>query len=245
MDQIKRPIDQYLVTPHEVATLQAAANILNEKCMREFKLPAVATDLLGFDDKSLRYDKSHSPLYGFFDPATAAVSGYDRVPPQPASGQPAAAPTSADVMVVEHGKDTSGRQVSTYAGKAVPAEGCKGQSVRATGGALPLPDPKALPDHGPQIPTDDPRLVTAYAAWSACMKSEGYDYSTPQEVLANTSLIPKRIEQDGVITFQHTPAELNRHRPTSRARYRPKCLGSPSYCSSPTTVGTSRAMSMF
>lgn len=208
VDQIVRPVDRYLVTPQQVTTIQSAANMLNEKCMKEFGLRGVATELFGFDAKSIRYDKTHAPLYGFFDPAQAGASGYDRVPSQPAPAPSGAVPPSMDAMTVEHGMDAAGNPVSTFAGKSLPAGGCKGQSVRGTGGALPIPDPKALPDHGPQIPTDDPRILKVTAAWSACMKTKGFTYSNPQDALDNPQLIPKTSERNGVISVQHSADEL-------------------------------------
>ncbi|MER7755194.1 hypothetical protein [Kitasatospora sp. NPDC097643] len=208
VEQIARPIDQYLVTPEEVATLQSAANALNATCMREFGLPPVATDLIGFDEQALRYDRTHAPLYGFFDPARAAVTGYDRLPPASGPAAPSGAPPSPEAMTVEHGTDQVGNAVSAYAGKPVPAGGCKGESVRATGGALPVPDPKALPDHGPGTPTDDPRVRAAYAAWSGCMKARGYTYATPLDVLADTGPLPKATERNGTVTVEHAPEEL-------------------------------------
>ncbi|MFD8756434.1 hypothetical protein ACFV0O_36480 [Kitasatospora sp. NPDC059577] len=209
VEQISRPIDRYLVTPQQVTTLQSAANELNEKCMREFGLPPVATGLIGFDDQALRYDRTHAPLYGFFDPAQAAVSGYDRVPAA-APGGPAgsSSPPSPEAMTVEHGVDQAGKAVSAYGGKSVPAGGCKGEGARGTGGALPLPDPQALPDHGPKVPTDDPRVRAVFAAWSSCMRAKGYRYATPQDVLADTGLLPTTREQDGVVSVRHSAEEL-------------------------------------
>ncbi|MFI8454791.1 hypothetical protein [Kitasatospora sp. NPDC085464] len=210
VEQIVRPIDTYLVTPQQVTTLQAAANALNARCMREFGLPPVASDLIGFDEQALRYDRTHAPLYGFFDPERAAVSGYDRVPARsaPAAPVPAAAPPSPETMTVEHGVDPTGKAVPAYAGKAVPAGGCKGESTRGAGGALPLPDPQALPDHGPGVPTGDPRVRAAFAAWSSCMATKGYRYPTPQDVLADTSLLPGTAEVNGVVSVRHSAREL-------------------------------------
>ncbi|MFF7995821.1 hypothetical protein ACFZDG_39375 [Kitasatospora xanthocidica] len=210
VEQIARPIDRYLVTPHQVATLQSAANALNETCMRGFGLPPVATGLIGFDEQALRYDRTHAPLYGFFDPGRAAVSGYDRVPAAPAPAGPSAVPPSPETMTVEHGVDQAGKAVSVYAGKPVPAGGCKGESTRGTGGPLPLPDPGALPDHGPKVPTDDPRVRAAVAAWSSCMKAKGYVYATPQDVLADTGLLPETAEVNGVVSVRHSAEELKR-----------------------------------
>ncbi|MER7580698.1 hypothetical protein [Kitasatospora sp. NPDC097691] len=212
VEQIVRPIDRYLVTPQQVTTLQSAANVLNERCMREFGLPPVASDLIGFDEQALRYDRTHAPLYGFFDPERAAVSGYDRVPAQsgPAASAPAAAPPSPspETMAVEHGVDPTGKAVPAYAGRTVPAGGCKGESTRGAGGALPLPDPQALPDHGPGVPVGDPRVRAAFAAWSACMQTKGYRYPTPQDVLADTGLLPKTAEVNGVVSVEHSAREL-------------------------------------
>ncbi|MFE6055929.1 hypothetical protein ACFQ6N_34730 [Kitasatospora sp. NPDC056446] len=210
VEQIGRPIDRYLVTPQQVATLQSAANALNETCMREFGLPPVATDLVGFDEASLRFERTHGELYGFFDPAQVAESGYNRVLPgyEAAAATPAAAQPSPATMTVEHGVDQAGKAVSAYAGRAVPAGGCKGESVRGTGGALPLPDPKALPDHGPRVPVDDPRIRAAFAAWSGCMSAKGYSYATPQDGMTAARLVPVTSEQNGVVSVRHSAEEL-------------------------------------
>ncbi|WP_439681056.1 hypothetical protein [Embleya sp. MST-111070] len=189
VDEITRPIDRYLVTPEEVGSIQNAANIVNEKCMKEFGLPGIPTGLSGFDAKAMRFEKTHSPLYGFFDPAGAAVNGYDRVLGEADPGPRRAAP-AAEVLAVEHGTDAAGAPVTSYAGRTVPPGGCKGESVRRTGGTLPMPDPPTLPDRGPHSAVDDPRVVAAYRAWSSCMKAAGYHYATPDDALTDPNLVP-------------------------------------------------------
>lgn len=80
--------------------------------------------------------------------------------------------------------------------------------MREIGGPLPLPDPPTLPDHGPHSAVDDPRVVAAYAAWSSCMKAEGYRYATPQEAIGDPSLVPETVKENGASVVRHSAAEL-------------------------------------
>jgi hypothetical protein len=206
-DQLERPIYAYLAKPSDVKTIQDAANVVTAQCMQSFGLPSMPTELDGFDDTAVRDLRSHTNLYGFFDPAVVSNKGYDmfRAPAAqtqhiPASGEK----LSADGLGVQYGKDASGKPVQSFEGKTVPPGGCKAKGVEASGGTLPGLAPEDLPEGGPTIPYGDPRIIAVDAAWSNCMTSKGYHFANPFDAaLAITADPPKSAAQ-----ITHTPAEI-------------------------------------
>lgn len=210
-DQLERPIYAYLAKPSDVKTIQDAANVVTAQCMQSFGLTSIPTQLDGFDDTAVEDLRSHTNLYGFFDPAVASSKGYDmfrapttRTQPAPASG----VKISADGIGVQFGKDASGKTVQSYEGKPVPPGGCKAKGVEASGGTLPGLTPEDLPDGGPTIPYGDPRIIAVDAAWSHCMASKGYHFANPFDAArAVTANPPKSVSQ-----ITHTPAEIDQAR---------------------------------
>ncbi|MFE0465570.1 hypothetical protein ACFW1A_40620, partial [Kitasatospora sp. NPDC058965] len=203
-DQIVRPISDYLASPRQAAVLQDAANAVTAQCMRDFGLPSSPTLLVG-SDTAVRDLLEHTHLYGFFDPAGAAISGYNMVRLPPAGGQ-GTAPLSADAIAVEFGRDASGRSVTTFGNKPVPAGGCKAKGIEAIGGPLPGIDASALPNGGPKEPLEDPRVSAATAQWSACMKVKGYHYETPFEATTSPITQPQRLA--GSEAVPHSAEEI-------------------------------------
>ncbi|MEY9857349.1 hypothetical protein ABH935_002957 [Catenulispora sp. GAS73] len=211
LEQISRPVDPYLPTPSDVLTLIAAANVLNSRCMAGFGLRGSNTHATDIDAHGVRVAIAHTHLYGFFDPSIVATDGYDAVqlpPPEP-PGLPTAAPLSPAALSVENGTDDVGHPVPAYAGKPVPAHGCKAQAQQGTGGVFPNMSAAGLPDGGPVTPLSDPRVLAANKEWSACMTGKGYHFATPYEAMDSpTAQDAQVVGPDGHHTVVHSPAEI-------------------------------------
>ncbi|MBS2532320.1 hypothetical protein KGQ20_06000 [Catenulispora sp. NF23] len=211
LEQVNRPIDPYIPTPSEVLALIAAANVLNARCMAAFGLHGSDTHATDVDAHGVRVAIAHTHLYGFFDPSVAATDGYDVVQLQSSQvpGQPAAAPVSPAALSVESGQDDAGHPVADYAGKPVPAHGCKAQAQTGIGGEYPDMSAAGLPDGGPVTPLSDPRVLAANKQWSACMKGKGYHFATPYEAMDSaTAQDAQVVGPEGDRKVVHSPAEI-------------------------------------
>ncbi|MFC1421253.1 hypothetical protein [Streptacidiphilus cavernicola] len=205
IDQITRPIDSYEVTVAQTRTLFQAATVVTQQCVRSYSLsyPAPQWDD-AFSDTPQQL-KERSVVYGFFDPSASPGKGYDAVGVEAAGAEPVL--SDAQYTVLDGVDRATNKPVAAYDGKSVPAHGCLGKG-RAEIGAAPMPaDSGPLPDGGPTVPADDPRMVDVNAKWSACMKSRGFDYASPWAAY----LDPKwRTRPKGSTTAPqlHTPLEV-------------------------------------
>jgi hypothetical protein len=209
LEQVHRSIDPYLPTPSDVLTLISATNVLNARCMAEFGLHGNNTHAMDLDDHGAREALAHTHLYGFFDPSSAATDGYDAVEVQSSAGQPATTPLTPAAQSVEVGHDEAGHPLTAYAGKPVPAHGCKAQAQEGTGGKYPDLTAAGLPEGGPATPLGDPRVLAANKQWSACMAGKGYHFATPYEALDSpTAQNAQVVGPDGAKKVVHSPAEI-------------------------------------
>ncbi|MFJ8040307.1 hypothetical protein ACIRBX_07320 [Kitasatospora sp. NPDC096147] len=179
--QIALPIDDYLVTTAQVRQIVKAQDLLAAECLRGYGLTGRPTVLVGLEDM-VAGRLTRSLVYGYFDVANAGSKGYAAVrnatPPPP--GAPLDEATADRNHIALTGADPrTGQPVTTLDGKPVPAGGCQQKSREALGGATPNPDTGDLPEGGPKVPAGDPRLVDAFAKWSACMKEKGFEYKDP------------------------------------------------------------------
>lgn len=215
--QITRPIDAYLSTPDQVQTLLKAMDTLEARCMRPFGLKPPPDQSNGLMQMP-QVLRAASPLYGFFNTTTPASLGYDRVQQSPApagsggSGGPSVRQSDAEVEAVNavlHGMDAHGKAVTQYKGRSVPSGGCQAPALAAVGGLQNLtPLPSSLPNGGPQVPVSDPRLVTADAHWSDCMKNKGFAYPTPDAAYSDPRWVPTGNSRSAFADFVHTPQEI-------------------------------------
>ncbi|MFE9425957.1 hypothetical protein ACFYNO_23700 [Kitasatospora sp. NPDC006697] len=177
--QISLPLDGYEPTADQAATISRASHLVADRCMREFGLNAPEETYDAFTQE-VQEVKKRNQLYGYFVAVGATGDGYDRNQAIPPST------LSPDVNSVLYGTDASGQAVADYHGRPVPKGGCWQVGADALGGPPPLPGtPQALPAEGPRIPLTDPRLRTAYAAWSDCMRQKGYRYTNPADAYSD------------------------------------------------------------
>ncbi|MER7684098.1 hypothetical protein [Streptomyces sp. NPDC097610] len=177
VDAISLPIDSYIPTSTQILALQKATDVASARCMHSYGLPYHPPIMEGFADFA-RQNKVRTALYGFFDLSTARSKGYDTQLDSP-DGTSNEVPYTMAEMGVLRGQSASGTTVATFKDKKVPAGGCRQQGIDAIGGPPPIPAAEALPEGGPKIPSDNPRMKVANARWAACMKDKGFMYPNP------------------------------------------------------------------
>ncbi|MFF3002877.1 hypothetical protein ACFVTF_08735 [Kitasatospora sp. NPDC057940] len=173
-----KPLRQVIESINQT-TISRASHLATVRCMKDFGLqtPEETDDAFA---QAATAAKERTQLYGYFAPAKAAEKGYDRNQVIPDSD------LSRDVTSVLYGSDSSGKPGTSFNGKPVPKGGCWQAGADALGGAPPVPGgAQGLPDKGPRIPLTDPRLTTAYAEWSACMKTKGYSHAGPADAYSD------------------------------------------------------------
>ncbi|MBO1418529.1 hypothetical protein [Streptomyces sp. FH025] len=191
--QVSLPTDPYLVTPAQNRLMVQARDAVTAECMRGFGFAGRPTVVLGAEEAQ-RGRQTRSTLYGYFDTDRAGALGYDltvRFADQsaPADAQP---PASVAEQIALTGTDPATHQpVPALDGRPVPTGGCARKGLDALRDADGLSYGEGtLPDGGPKVPADDPRITAAYAAWSRCMKDEGYDYPDPVSAIADPKWHP-------------------------------------------------------
>ncbi|GAA1992755.1 hypothetical protein [Kitasatospora viridis] len=167
---LRLPIEDYLLTPAQDAQLNHAVWVLAAACMKrqgfDFQTPP---ELAG-----QRSGGEAARRYGPADPAAAAVLGYHDTA-APAPQQPSGPPAPADLPAPE-------RAALIGSPQGGPAGGCHGEAQRRLAGTDPLGSSQLAGQINSMSygqATADPRVTAAFAAWSGCMKANGYAYATP------------------------------------------------------------------
>ncbi|WP_129308566.1 hypothetical protein [Streptomyces sp. L2] len=202
VDQVVRPIDAYLPTPAQTEIVERAAYVSSVKCLKRFGISQTPGPEPAPGDPARR--DVRSALYGYFAaPDQIAAKGYDAVA-VPRSR--AAIPTA--VRRVYFGRDDTGATITVFHGKAVPRGGCLKEGLDTAGASSLLgADPSALPGGGPKEPLDDPRVVEADRAWSACMKAHGFTYATPADAYMDSRWRTQATSANSSVT--HSKAEID------------------------------------
>ena len=186
VDEVKRPLDRYLLSVDQVKTLIRAEGVATAQCMKGYGLRSLSPDLDEVD-REAGYIMTRNRLYGYFDTQDGAYPGYETLGQQDLNGFET---LSADQTTALSGRDASGKPAVALNGKLLPPGGCDQIGLDAIGGIPPRLDEKTLPDGGPQVPVSDPRLVSVYALWSSCMRGKGYSYTTPVAALGDPQWNP-------------------------------------------------------
>lgn len=196
-DQIALPVDAYALTVPERDRLDLARSVLAGDCMRSFgyrydaaadKAVAARTARNHLDDFGLYENKRR---YGVTDPATAARYGYHLVSaasgtavPQDEADDHGLGKESPAEQEVRYGTDAEGKPVlHTAAGKPIPPTGCLSAgdapfTVQGTRGDD-TEAVRALAATSFEQSQQDPAVVTARKAWSACLAAKGFTFTDP------------------------------------------------------------------
>ncbi|WP_328920509.1 hypothetical protein OG911_23205 [Streptomyces sp. NBC_00208] len=192
------PVDPYRLSGADRTVLYAAEQKLVASCMRTYDVGYRAPD-------TGNARPAPEAPYGVTDPRWARDYGY-RLPPGLLGGRPASAaqPDLSTVSLITGGisydpdghvlRNEDQQRLTTYKGKPVPPGGCLGQARRTLAGNDGNRD---LTRVGSQIygtayakSKQDRRVTAVIAAWSACMKKQGFDYTSPLDP-ANDPGFPK------------------------------------------------------
>ena len=186
------PIDAYLLTPEKAKQLNAAQDLLANRCLVRYGFPASVP----VSATSLSSDDLNGRRYGVIDPAVAAQLGYHSPGGGKNAGRSPDAPQSPELTLVLYGApDPTGKgtKAGTYKGMDVPPGGCMGEARHKINadkfesyddGALAIQLNSAA---GKQAQADK-RVVAKLGEWSACMKQQGFTYRDPFEPLDGGTL---------------------------------------------------------
>lgn len=182
MRNFSLPMDPYKISPVTLLNTTRARSVLFAQCMARF----------GFQvDVQFGGGLSNWPgnerRYGITDETSARQRGYHPAPASPT----AVNPTKGSTPVVTEGYQTvaTGEGPSSINDKPVPDGGCNGEARRKIAEGAPKVDSEQLGDEleGQAFARmlQDSRIRAVFAAWSACMKSAGFDYADPMKAMSD------------------------------------------------------------
>ncbi|MEU0103570.1 hypothetical protein [Streptomyces sp. NPDC006267] len=171
------PIQGYLPSDSAKAQISQAKKQLIGDCMKSYGFSwKPAPDLPRIGGKSLVDWR-----YGIHDLALAKIRGY-----KPDAAQQVAYDKAMNAGAVDGltgGEDSQtleGGGVKEVNGKKVPDGGCIGQADRKMGAqAVQSETAQQVSAETFTKSKTDARVVKAFAAWSQCMKGDGYNYAEP------------------------------------------------------------------
>lgn len=184
VDGLTLPLDAYALTAAEDQVLARAAEARVRECAASFGLDAAGSLPFGTAAESASAAATrHDRRYAVVDPEVAAAHGYHAPTTVDVRREFYEAHTDAELEVLV-GVAADG-SATTRAG--VPSGGCLGQAARATAAADEA-GLRAGEELVSAVQADawhaamaDPRVVDAFAVWSACMAGAGYQYAAPME----------------------------------------------------------------
>lgn len=199
------PIAAYSFTDAQTASVDAAVDVLTDRCMRRYGMRYQAPA-----EPPPPARQSADRRYGLSSAFDAAHYGYHLTPDEesPSTPAPAARGGTAQYLVLFGRPDGTHPDATgpvTYQGRAVPLGGCRGEA-RAT---LDRDDDPAAARAAAAIADDsygasgkDPAVRKATQAWSACMRGKGYAYPTPLAALGDKSFIGRPVSPREVATAE-------------------------------------------
>ncbi|MGW6685641.1 hypothetical protein [Streptomyces sp. NPDC054961] len=175
---ISLPLDAYVSTPKQRATVLRAEQVLVQGCMRDFGFDYPVPDYSGMSSQPwpdatrfLLFDADRAAQYGYRRPAGERPSGKQAGETNP--------PLSSAASAV-----FSGRGASRINGKDVPAGGCVGKAREKLGetpNLIATPLAQRLAGTAYTWSLNDARVRDVFAQWSSCMRRAGLAYRTPQD----------------------------------------------------------------
>ena len=180
------PLDAYALTAADDQVLARAAETRVRECAESFGLDPSATGPLPFgtaSESASAVATRHDRRYAVADPEVAATYGYHPPTTVDVRREFYEAHTDAELEVLV-GTTADG---APAARAGVPDGGCLGEAARATAVADEA-ELRAGEELVSGVQADawhtamaDPRMVDAFAAWSACMGLAGYQYVAPMD----------------------------------------------------------------
>jgi hypothetical protein len=179
------PMAWYSYSVDDNTVIESAQHVLTRRCLKTY---------------GIQYEPPQQPLdaprsadrrYGLSSATEAALYGYH--PNRDIAQLPDGPDLPKDALTVFYGKrgapQEGGGEKLTYKGKAVPDDGCFGQSVAKLSQEYDDPAGAAIAsriaNESYEESLADPAVKEAFRKWSACMRSSGFRYSSPMEPLNN------------------------------------------------------------
>ncbi|SEF08219.1 hypothetical protein [Jiangella alba] len=176
------PLDAYALTTEEGRELGSAAEARVRECASALGLDDAAVEPLPFGSAADGPDR-HDRRYAVADPEIAAEHGYHPPPTTDVRRAFYEAHTDAELEVLV-GVTADGAATTR---DDVPEGGCLGAAAQAASVASES-SLRAGQDLVSAVQADawhaalaDPRVLDAFAAWSACMAGAGYHYAAPMD----------------------------------------------------------------
>lgn len=179
------PMDGYTLTKEQFITFMSAQRIAARTCMARFGFDYKALDSTIDPAKAPPLQPEKVSYFGLIDTERAAQYGYQSpdVPPGQNKREGGGAPASEAEQAVYTGKSANQK----VGGATVPEGGCareSGSAVQAgaVGDVNILTTGNERIDAHERALTDD-RMKKVIEQWSACMKTSGYDYASPDDAV--------------------------------------------------------------
>ncbi|MEV5958224.1 hypothetical protein AB0M11_31450 [Streptomyces sp. NPDC051987] len=180
---IALPIAPYLFSDAQSSQLVAAHTKLVSACMKRYGFRYGVATASASASASAGQLPANESRYGVMTPDQARY-GYHFMTVEIRRQQAGAAPTQAPPKLTpEMAAVLSGRTTGPVNGRSVPEGGCNAEATAELGGRN---GRYGNPDIAESVQADsftrsqsDPRVLKAFASWSACMRAGGYDYKDP------------------------------------------------------------------
>ncbi|MER5944947.1 hypothetical protein ABT127_02655 [Streptomyces sp. NPDC001904] len=192
------PLQAYMPSAEEQGQLSQARKIAIGDCMKGFGFTWVpAPELPKVGPKTLTDWR-----YGIHDMALAKERGY-KADAQEQAAYDAAVDKGAVDGTTSDGPDAralDGR-IKEVDGKTVPEGGCVGEANRGVAtAALQARTALELANAAFAKSQQDPKVVKAFADWSACMKRSGYDYAKPLDASDDPRFSGEKVTSEEIST---------------------------------------------
>ncbi|WP_405760966.1 hypothetical protein OG234_21480 [Streptomyces sp. NBC_01420] len=176
------PLARYAVTVEEKAVLNKAESKVRNSCLQDFGEPPMPSpDVPPPGDG----DTGDNRRYGLLNAESAQKYGY-QLPPEPTAGPAGFPQPSPRQAALLSGVAADGKQLTAYRGRPVPPGGCSADARRriyaehnANAGREAA---QSIDMESYKSSLKDPGVVASFAAWSRCMHSRGFTYTSPLTV---------------------------------------------------------------
>ncbi|WP_329024347.1 hypothetical protein [Streptomyces sp. NBC_00690] len=191
------PIEKYLLDTGQELQLMKASKVLITHCMAKFGFDYVGPSFNTTENLS-ENGTNRARRYGVADVKTAKEHGYHL--PGVKDGNPeASAPRMSDaeirVFIGDADPNSGVRSGDRSNGKVIPKGGCSGEAMRKITTDTPHDLASEINKESQAKSLSDPEVVAVFAAWSSCMKGNGYSYTSPTGISeAVTNPGPERTE---------------------------------------------------
>jgi hypothetical protein len=186
--QLQLPINAYALTDTQSADAQYIGQRMIHVCMARFgfNYPSPGETGPGAAQLAEALQIGGSRLWGVSDPVAAREYGYTL----PSTGPVTPPPNKKNLLPSAELAVLNGpTSASSQDGQQIPVGGCIGQTQREQAAA-------GISYQGSALVAEiaaksfvktlsDPRTLAVFAKWSACMRSSGYNYSTPLKAVAD------------------------------------------------------------